>query len=243
MHVVCMVAHPDDEGMCGGTLAKYAQRGHKVTIVIATHGERGHFDKNPEELKKIRTEEAKKSAKVLGADVVFLDYVDADVPAPEDMKDVFVDVVRKLKPDIVFTWHPMTDRDDHRNVGQAVYDACFKASLPLVKTKYSCTRIPRIYHFDDMIIFPTTPHAYVDITDVLQQTIEAAKQHKSQMDEWLPWSVRQMTGVEETNFNFDITKFVESRARKKGEVVGVKYAETFVLLQSLKPKRPLNLIP
>jgi hypothetical protein len=42
LHVVCVGAHPDDpESGCGGTLARYAEKGHHVTIVYLTRGEAG----------------------------------------------------------------------------------------------------------------------------------------------------------------------------------------------------------
>jgi hypothetical protein len=42
MRVLAVGAHPGDlEILCGGTLAKYAQRGHHVTMAVATNGEVG----------------------------------------------------------------------------------------------------------------------------------------------------------------------------------------------------------
>src|ERR671932_508675 len=45
--VVCLGAHPDDpESGCGGTLARYAELGHRVTIIYLTRGERGILGKS-----------------------------------------------------------------------------------------------------------------------------------------------------------------------------------------------------
>ena len=42
LSVVCVGAHPDDpESGCGGTLAMYAARGHRVTVIYLTRGEAG----------------------------------------------------------------------------------------------------------------------------------------------------------------------------------------------------------
>jgi LmbE family N-acetylglucosaminyl deacetylase len=46
-------------------------------------------------------------AKILGADVRFLDYSDADVPAGDDLRESIVAVYRELKPDIVLTSSPL----------------------------------------------------------------------------------------------------------------------------------------
>ncbi len=38
-------AHPDDlEELCGGTLAKYAQLGHKIIMCHVNNGDKGHFE-------------------------------------------------------------------------------------------------------------------------------------------------------------------------------------------------------
>jgi len=50
LHVVCVGAHPDDpESGCGGTLARYSESGHRVTIVYLTRGEAGIRGKSHEE--------------------------------------------------------------------------------------------------------------------------------------------------------------------------------------------------
>ncbi|BCL84483.1 hypothetical protein ccbrp13_69480 [Ktedonobacteria bacterium brp13] len=42
--LMCILAHPDDESIVlGGTLAKYAEEGVEISLVVATRGERGWF--------------------------------------------------------------------------------------------------------------------------------------------------------------------------------------------------------
>ena len=91
MHLVFIGAHPDDETSAGGTIAKYVDRGHKATIVVATRGGRGHWKIPSEELERIRTGDMEGAAEVLGADVVFLDHKDADVPAGDALREELVD--------------------------------------------------------------------------------------------------------------------------------------------------------
>ncbi|MEN3361428.1 MAG: hypothetical protein V7637_5410, partial [Mycobacteriales bacterium] len=44
--LVCFHAHPDDESLLtGGTIAKAAAAGHRVVVVVATHGEAGLTDR------------------------------------------------------------------------------------------------------------------------------------------------------------------------------------------------------
>jgi LmbE family N-acetylglucosaminyl deacetylase len=81
--LVVLHAHPDDESIqTGGTMAKAAADGHRVTLVIATRGEHGEVvpgvldDGEPLGLRRIA--ETYESAALLGAHrVEFLGYVDS----------------------------------------------------------------------------------------------------------------------------------------------------------------------
>ena len=74
MNVLLIGAHPDDETFASGTLAKYAAKGYKVTIVHATKGGKGHWSLSSEELRAIRVKEMSEATLTLGADVRLLDY-------------------------------------------------------------------------------------------------------------------------------------------------------------------------
>ena len=61
MKVLAIGCHPDDlEIGCAGTLAKYKKLGHEVTAVHVCNGNLGHVIIEPDELRKIRIEEARK---------------------------------------------------------------------------------------------------------------------------------------------------------------------------------------
>ena len=77
MRVLAVGAHPDDlELLCGGTLAKYAQLGHHVTMAVATNGEVGSMTLTKEEIAAVRKAEAAAAAAVIGADFVWMGYPD-----------------------------------------------------------------------------------------------------------------------------------------------------------------------
>jgi LmbE family N-acetylglucosaminyl deacetylase len=88
--VVFFHAHPDDEALAsGGTMARMADEGHRVVLVVATRGEEGEpvpgVLAEGEALGDRRTSEVHEAASILGvARVSFLDYRDsgmADDPA------------------------------------------------------------------------------------------------------------------------------------------------------------------
>jgi LmbE family N-acetylglucosaminyl deacetylase len=89
--LVCFHAHPDDECIAtGGVMARAAQAGHRVVLVVATKGEHGEvadgFLGDGEELWQRRVEETLLAAEVLGvARVEFLGYVDSGmIDTPEN---------------------------------------------------------------------------------------------------------------------------------------------------------------
>jgi LmbE family N-acetylglucosaminyl deacetylase len=81
--LIAFHAHPDDEALLdSGTLARAAQAGHRVVLVLATRGDAGDVGAGilvaDEGLAQRRTAEAEASAAALGiARVVFLDYLDS----------------------------------------------------------------------------------------------------------------------------------------------------------------------
>ncbi|MBL1288974.1 PIG-L family deacetylase [Streptomyces sp. For3] len=69
--VVVVAAHPDDEVLgLGGTLARLADAGHRLTVVSVTDGEGSHPHSrvlSPEELVRVRAEETRTALERLGA--------------------------------------------------------------------------------------------------------------------------------------------------------------------------------
>lgn len=121
-----LYAHPDDEILGpGGTLARYAQQGARVSLVVATRGEAGEIQRpgtaTPETLSQVREHEARCSADALGvSDLIFLGYRDSGMvdTVDNDHPDAFsnapadevvcrlVAVTRRLRPDIILTFDP-----------------------------------------------------------------------------------------------------------------------------------------
>ncbi len=81
--LIAFHAHPDDEALLdAGTLARAAQAGHRVVLVLATRGDAGDVGAGvlaaDEGLAQRRSAEAEASAAAIGvARVVFLDYLDS----------------------------------------------------------------------------------------------------------------------------------------------------------------------
>lgn len=112
--LLAIVAHPDDEGSCGGTLARYAAAGARVYVACATRGDGpdAQIKNNAatrETLGPVRSQELAGACQALGVQPpLFLGYQDGfvdHVPPAEGARRV-ADLLNELRPDIVITHDP-----------------------------------------------------------------------------------------------------------------------------------------
>lgn len=95
MRVLAIGAHPDDlEILCGGTLARFAQRGDPVTMLVMSDGSAGHAQIPAPELAAIREREARAAAAVIGAELVWLGLPDEFVFNDEPTRRRLLDAIR-----------------------------------------------------------------------------------------------------------------------------------------------------
>jgi len=138
--LLAVYAHPDDESFVpGGTIARYAFKGARVTLVVATRGEEGMLGDPPladrSSLGECRTDELVGSCRVLGIDrICFLDFPDGKLntyPHPE-VEGRIVEFIRQVKPQVVITFGPegITGHPDHQAISHFTTDAFFDAGRP-----------------------------------------------------------------------------------------------------------------
>lgn len=105
-------AHPDDESIIGGTIARYAAMGARVIVVTATRGEAGTiFDPDiatPENIAQVREQELRCACQVLGAEPPrFLPCADGAVQLCEETAlEPLVRLMRQERPQVVITFGP-----------------------------------------------------------------------------------------------------------------------------------------
>jgi LmbE family N-acetylglucosaminyl deacetylase len=173
LKVVCVGGHPDDpESGCGGTLAKFTQAGHVVTIVYLTRGEAGIPGKSNDEAAKIRTHEAEEACKILQAKPVFAGQIDGDTVVDNEWVKKLQAILNEEKPDLVFTHWPVDSHKDHQSASLLTIQSWVRA-----KEKFD------LYFFEVCIGEQTMtfrPSDYVDISSTQGQKRKAVFCHKSQ---------------------------------------------------------------
>lgn len=121
-----LAPHPDDEALgCGITILEKVEFGAKVRVVFATDGRHSHASKiiSPEDLAKVRRQEALTSCKILGvpeSEVTFLEYEDGNLSKHVDVlaKEILQLVVRH-HPEEIFIPSAIDAHPDHRALNAA----------------------------------------------------------------------------------------------------------------------------
>jgi LmbE family N-acetylglucosaminyl deacetylase len=140
---LAVVAHPDDlEYGCAAALAKWSSQGKDVVEVLATRGEAGINALEPGEAARVRSEEQRASAQVVGArSVEFLDHRDGLLQEGLDLRRDLARAIRRHRPDVVVTtsfrdgWYgqpPSWNHVDHRVLGVCLLDAVRDAANPWI---------------------------------------------------------------------------------------------------------------
>lgn len=219
-------AHPDDpEFSAGGSIAKLARDGARVTYVICTDGSQGGEDPKQKdaELTSIREKEQRAAARVLGVKTVeFLGYKDGHLAPDLKLRHDIVRMIRKHKPDLVITHLPGrlidapmgASHPDHLAVGEATLAAVYpdsrnpRAFRGLLKEGLEPHSVKEVW-----IPFWSSGDHLVDITPTLDLKIAALYKHKSQ--------------VAKPGREWDFEKFIRKRHREVGKRGGMRYAESF----------------
>jgi LmbE family N-acetylglucosaminyl deacetylase len=218
--VLAVYAHPDDPDVsCGGTLARWANAGAEVHVLICTHGDKGTTDPDvdPDVLASARAEEAAEAARILGvAGQYFLGYPDGELVDDTALRGTLVSWVRKLRPltvlgpdpTAVFFGEDYFNHRDHRTTGFALLDALSPAAaLPLYFPEAGAA-----YQVQTALLSGTLePSVWVDVTATIDDKVAAVSCHRSQFGDGGEWARRA----------------VRERAQEDGRRAGVGYAEGF----------------
>lgn len=233
LRILGIGAHPDDlEILCGGTLAKYSRNGHKISMAIVTDGSAGSTQYSVEELKKIRHDEAKKAAKLINAEFIWLGEPDEFFFENKETRNKILDLIRQAKPDLIITHAPSDYHPDHQAVSQAVLNASFVSSLANIKSKHEVHELVcPLYYMDTLAGVNFQPSEYVDITEHFDLKQKMLTCHSSQL-KWL-----------KEHDNIDALELIETVAKFRGYQSGVKYAEAFQLAPYWLRIKPARLLP
>lgn len=225
LDLLAIAAHPDDvELTCGGTLIKMAQRGYKTGILDLTRGEMGSRG-TPE----TRAKEAAAAARVMR--VAWrgnLGVPDSDVQATREHKLELARVIRRLRPQTVILPHWEGRHPDHYNASRLGYEGCFLAGLKQLPIEGEAFRpFKVIYALADSEL--VRPSFVVDITAQFERRKRAILCYQSQ------FRPRGKAIQSKVHLPLDrLQQKMDLTARATGRLVGVEYAEPFLVKELLQ---------
>jgi len=194
VNVLAIGAHPDDVELgCGAALVGHARGGHRVTLLVMTTGERGP------QAARSRVQEQEDAAALLGAELVWGNFVDGEVPDGREAVDVIEAALRESGADVVYTHASADSHQDHR--------ATAVASLA------ACRRLPTVLMYESPTSVGFTPSVFVDAHGRVEGKLDLLRAHVSQVLK---------------NGLVDL-EAIESQARYRGFQARLRHAEGFVV--------------
>ena len=166
------LSHPDDEVGCAGTLAAQAARGDRVILLWLTPGSLTEAlgPLPAPEVARLRQEQGRAVAEMLGAEARFLDFEDTWVEATAEAAHRVARVLAEIRPDGLITWGDQWRRGprhpDHQATGKIFRDAITLARIAKAVAPLPPHRAP-VPVFALRGEHSTLPAAAVDVTPVL----------------------------------------------------------------------------
>jgi N-acetylglucosamine malate deacetylase 1 len=174
--VMAIAAHPGD-GMftMGAALAKQIERGGAGVLLSLSLGERGAPKNIPVPqygaMQRTATENA---ARLIGAEAIFFDYPDGEIPFNEESSLRVCDAIREQRPEIVVTHWSGSWHKDHQNCHLIVRDAIFYAGLETLTRERPAHAVAKVFYpenWEDAANF--VPDTYIDVDSVYEKWMQA----------------------------------------------------------------------
>ena len=233
LDILAVFAHPDDfELTVGGTMLKMKHLGYRTGALDLTRGEMGTRG-TPDG----RAVEAEDAAKILKLDIrENLGLADGHVFVTDETRSKLVRILRRLKPKVILT-HQLDDpHPDHDHIAQLVRESARLSSMKNYEPESGGEKIavPTVAH----TIFSRRiePSFIVDISDFLEQKMEAIRSHRSQFFD--PASNEPETRLTSKHFLDEL----ENRSRYFGSLIGVTAGEPYYVREALNVEDPIDLL-
>jgi N-acetylglucosamine malate deacetylase 1 len=171
--VLVLSPHPDDESLgCGGTLSKHVTEGDSVWVIFLTSGEQGRRGRPMHETARIREQEARAAAAILGlAGVEFWREPDGSLRASRQVVERLRSKLHAWHPDLIYVSYDLDLHADHRAAARMLRRAL---SAPICREEN-----PTVLMFEVWTPLQRIDHV-VDISSQMETKLAAIRAHASQ---------------------------------------------------------------
>jgi LmbE family N-acetylglucosaminyl deacetylase len=208
MRVLVIAAHADDAELgVGGTISKHTRQDDDVFLVLITHSGYKNYQGDTIRESDVAFKEAKAAGEILGVeDITCLGYETKEVAFEVNLIEDINRVIDEKKPDIIYTHWEGDINQDHSAIARAT--VCAARNIPRILMYRSNSYISAV---------PFVGNYYVDISDHIEDKIEAIKAHRTELkkrgEKW--------------------PEFFRHQCRMNGLEIGVEYAERFKVVKWL----------
>lgn len=187
MNILVVAAHPDDEVLgCGGTIARLADEGHNVHILILGEGVTSRYD-DPAQASADELDALHKQAKAVGTslgakEVSLAKLTDNrfDTVPLLDIVKIVEEHVSRIKPEVVYTQHGGDLNVDH----SCTFRAVMTATRPMKGSSVQEVLAYRVASSTEWAFGKFAPKfegaAFSDISSTLEKKITAMEMYEGE---------------------------------------------------------------
>lgn len=214
LNILVLSPHADDAELgMGGTIAKLVKQKNNVTILTAILPKENLSGKVDKYMENKRYKEQVNSSKLLGARLQTLNLNPYDFKFNREYVKIFDEKIKKIQPDMIFSCWEHDTHQDHKTLANIIFSVSRKNNISL-------------YMYEAMLpgginTNAFNPQLFIDISQFMKTKIKSINCYKS---------VFQRKKNNYSNFMESIT----ARAKFRGEMIGVKYAECFVVVKKIE---------
>jgi LmbE family N-acetylglucosaminyl deacetylase len=235
MNVVSIMAHPDDEMRCLGTMLKCRARGDALWFISVTDGSKG-FVQQPDlpraQAAAIRHAEMSALATAVGGQALLLGEPDEFLYDTSELRLKLIEAIRQTRADLVFTHYSEDYNLDHTTVNRLVSHCAMQACLPVLPTASApLMQMPAIFLVEPHGTFSFPASHYVDISQVFEQKAELLRLHRSQEE------------AMQAAFHYGLRELCARLDSYRGSLVGCDYAEAFLPMPTRGALKPYHTLP
>jgi LmbE family N-acetylglucosaminyl deacetylase len=226
MSVLVLAAHPDDEVLgCGGTIARLGREGRDVFIAILGEGLTSRYARREDaDVAKLRAlqSDSQKVANLLGAKRLYtfgLPDNRFDTIPLLDVVKVIEDLIREIRPQVVYTQHGGDLNIDHTVLFRATLTATRPMKGSSIRTLYAY-EVASSSEWSFQLFEPVfRPNVFMDIADTLNVKLAAMQAYESEARQFPhPRSPEALV----------------AQARHWGATAGLDAAEAFQVIREIR---------
>lgn len=223
--VLAVLAHPDDEFLCAGTLARAKADGAAIGMCVLCRGDKGQPDPPLPNLAEVRRAEMAASAGLLGAELLFGDFGDGELFDTVESRAIVIQRFRQFRPTLVVAHAASDYHADHRAASALAEAASWFSASPGHHTASPPLEMPpAVWWLDTVDMHGFSPEIYIDISDQLELKRQMIHCHRSQI-------ARAGSGFPA------VDALMVRQAEARGAQADVRAAEAFRIHRAMKRVR------